>query len=125
MLFRSYKGHEQASKTLQMEGRSIFDFAIKDVSQNILSLVTDETVDYLLLHQANVRIIDKIARKTKISREKFLTNMDKYGNTSAASIPILLDEAVENGTLILGSQQRVVLTGFGGGLTWGSLLLTL
>ena len=57
--------------TLQMEGRSIFDFAIKDVSQNILSLVTDETVDYLLLHQANVRIIDKIARKTKISREKF------------------------------------------------------
>ena len=75
--------------------------------------------------QANVRIIDKIARKTKISREKFLTNMDKYGNTSAASIPILLDEAVENGTLILGSQQRVVLTGFGGGLTWGSLLLTL
>ena len=47
--------------------------------------------------------------------------MDKYGNTSAASIPILLDEAVENGTLILGSQQRVVLTGFGGGLTWGSL----
>ncbi|MDU7008918.1 MAG: 3-oxoacyl-[acyl-carrier-protein] synthase III C-terminal domain-containing protein, partial [Enterococcus faecalis] len=86
---------------------------------------TDETVDYLLLHQANVRIIDKIARKTKISREKFLTNMDKYGNTSAASIPILLDEAVENGTLILGSQQRVVLTGFGGGLTWGSLLLTL
>ncbi|ESU74062.1 3-oxoacyl-[acyl-carrier-protein] synthase III [Enterococcus faecalis CBRD01] len=118
-------GHKQASKTLQMEGRSIFDFAIKDVSQNILSLVTDETVDYLLLHQANVRIIDKIARKTKISREKFLTNMDKYGNTSAASIPILLDEAVENGTLILGSQQRVVLTGFGGGLTWGSLLLTL
>ena len=108
-----YQGHEQASKTLQMEG------------QNILSLVTDETVDYLLLHQANVRIIDKIARKTKISREKFLTNMDKYGNTSAASIPILLDEAVENGTLILGSQQRVVLTGFGGGLTWGSLLLTL
>lgn len=66
-----YQGHEQASKTLQMEGRSIFDFAIKDVSQNILSLVTDETVDYLLLHQANVRIIDKIARKTKISREKF------------------------------------------------------
>lgn len=66
-----YQGYEQASKTLQMEGRSIFDFAIKDVSQNILSLVTDETVDYLLLHQANVRIIDKIARKTKISREKF------------------------------------------------------
>ena len=111
-----YQGHKrQASKTLQMEGRSIFDFAIKDVSQNILSLVTDETVDYLLLHQANVRIIDKIARKTKISREKFLTNMDKYGNTSAASILFLLDEAVENGTLILGSQQRVVLTGFGGG----------
>ena len=90
-----YQGHEQASKTLQMDGRGIFDFAIKDVSQNILSVVTDETVDYHLLHQANERIVEKIARKTRFPATKFLTNMAKYGNTSAASIPILLDEAVE------------------------------
>lgn len=120
-----FKKEDEQSSYLQMDGRSIFDFAIKDVSKNILSLVDDSTVDFLLLHQANVRIIDKIAKKTKIYREKFLTNMDHYGNTSAASIPILLDEAVEAGTLVIGSNQRVVLTGFGGGLTWGSILLTL
>ncbi|WP_434102885.1 3-oxoacyl-ACP synthase [Enterococcus faecalis] len=67
-----YQGHEQASKTLQMEGHSDFICAIKDVSQIILSLVTDETVVTFLQNQANVRIIDKIARKTKISREKLL-----------------------------------------------------
>ncbi len=54
-------------------------------------------------------------------QEKFLTNMDKYGNTSAASIPILLDEAVSSGKITLGKQQKVIFTGYGGGLTWGSI----
>lgn len=78
----------------------------------------DKPVDYLLLHQANLRIIEKIARKVKMPQEKFLTNMDKYGNTSAASIPILLDEAVSSGKITLGKQQKVIFTGYGGGLTW-------
>jgi 3-oxoacyl-[acyl-carrier-protein] synthase-3 len=120
-----YEAINQQPSFLQMNGRAIFDFAINDVAKNIACIVDDASVDYLLLHQANVRIIDKIAKKTKIAREKFLTNMDQYGNTSAASIPILLDEAVEQKTLVIGSNQRVVLTGFGGGLTWGSILLTL
>ena len=120
-----YDNDQTPQPYLQMIGRGIFDFAIKDVSKNILTLVDDASVDFLLLHQANVRIIDKIAKKTNIARHKFLTNMDRYGNTSAASIPLLLDEALEQKTLVLGTNQRVVLTGFGGGLTWGCILLSL
>lgn len=121
---------ENAEKTafLTMNGREIFDFALNDVPKNLDALLDgfdEDTIDYFLFHQANVRMIDMLARKMKKPREKFLTNMDKYGNTSAASIPILLDEAVENGLIRLDSTQTVVLTGFGGGLTWGSILLTL
>lgn len=87
---------------MQMTGRDIFDFAVRDVANNIQEVMKDKPVDYLLLHQANLRIIEKIARKVKMPQEKFLTNMDKYGNTSAASIPILLDEAVSSGKITLG-----------------------
>lgn len=110
---------------LQMSGRAIYDFSLKDVINNISELTEGIEVDYLLLHQANKRIIDKVAKKLSISREKFLTNMEVNGNTSAASIPLLLAESVENGTLVLGSNQKIVLTGYGGGLTWGSMLITL
>ena len=102
-----------------------FDFAVRDVANNIQEVMKDKPVDYLLLHQANLRIIEKIARKVKMPQEKFLTNMDKYGNTSAASIPILLDEAVSSGKITLGKQQKVIFTGYGGGLTWGSILMEL
>ncbi|MHC5217916.1 beta-ketoacyl-ACP synthase III [Enterococcus sp. LJL128] len=122
-----YDESTEETAWLKMNGRAIFDFTMSDVAKNIRQVLDENSVqaDYFLLHQANVRIIDKLARKLKIPREKFLTNMDKYGNTSGASIPILLDEAVTNGTLKLDSTQNVVLTGFGGGLTWGTLLLTL
>ncbi|MEG0293339.1 beta-ketoacyl-ACP synthase III [Enterococcus sp.] len=112
---------------LQMNGRDIFDFATRDVAKSLATLIEgeEETIDYYLLHQANSRILDKIARKLKVERHKFLQNMDKYGNTSAATIPILLDESVEAGTIVLGNNQKVVLSGFGGGLTWGSVLITL
>ena len=108
-----------------MTGRDIFDFAVRDVANNIQEVMKDTPVDYLLLHQANLRIIEKIARKVKMPQEKFLTNMDKYGNTSAASIPILLDEAVSSGKITLGKQQKVILTDYGGCLTWGSILMGL
>jgi 3-oxoacyl-[acyl-carrier-protein] synthase-3 len=107
-----------------MNGRDIYDFSLKDVTSNLLSVV-EEDVDYLLLHQANKRIIEKISKKVKVPREKFLTNMEHNGNTSGASIPLLLDESVEKGILTLGSNQKIVLTGYGGGLTWGSILLSL
>lgn len=119
-----YKEATETSGYLQMNGRDIYDFSLKDVTKNISEIV-EEDVDYLLLHQANKRIIEKIAKKINIPREKFLTNMEQNGNTSAASIPLLLDESVEKGVLTLGSNQKIVLTGYGGGLTWGSILLTL
>lgn len=103
------------------------DFATRDVAKAIDELISEEKeeIDYFLLHQANSRILDKIARKIKVPREKFLQNMDKYGNTSGATIPLLLDESIASGVLTLGSNQKVVLSGFGGGLTWGTVLLTL
>ena len=119
-----YTESSEESNYLKMTGRDIYDFSLKDVTSNIREIV-EEDVDYLLLHQANKRIIEKISRKLAIPREKFLTNMEQNGNTSAASIPLLLDESVEAGVLKIGSGQKIVLTGYGGGLTWGSILLTL
>lgn len=120
-----YTKDSEGSYYLKMVGRDIFDFAVRDVALNIKELIQDTPVDYLLLHQANLRIIEKIARKVKIPQEQFLTNMDKYGNTSMTSIPILLDEAIESGKITLGQKQKVVFTGYGGGLTWGSILMEL
>ncbi|MFV0559165.1 MAG: beta-ketoacyl-ACP synthase III [Enterococcus sp.] len=120
-----YKEESESSYYLQMDGRAIFDFAVRDVANNIKDTLQHQEaheVDYLLLHQANQRIIEKIARKVKLPKEKFLVNMTKYGNTSAASIPILLDEAVKQDVIQLGSDQTILFAGYGGGLTWGSLL---
>ncbi|WP_461197598.1 beta-ketoacyl-ACP synthase III [Enterococcus sp. N249-2] len=110
---------------MQMVGREIFDFATRDVVSSIAEIIENEEVDYYLLHQANARILDKVARKLKQPRAQFLQNMQHYGNTSAASIPLLLDEEVKKGTLTLGSGQHVVFSGFGGGLTWGTMLAAL
>lgn len=119
---------QEVTHTIQMDGRAIFDFAIRDVSKNISGILeqsglTNDDLDYLLLHQANRRILDKMARKIDFPREKFLENMEHYRNTSAASIPILLSEAVQNGQIRLDGTQKVLLSGFGGGLTWGSLIV--
>lgn len=115
---------EEPNPYLQMDGKAIFDFAIRTVSKSIKDLVEEKgEADFFLLHQANVRILDKMAKKIDVDRDKFLANMMYYGNTSAASIPILLSENVANGTLALGSGQTILLSGFGGGLTWGSLIV--
>ncbi|WP_289087296.1 beta-ketoacyl-ACP synthase III [uncultured Streptococcus sp.] len=119
---------EEDDKFLKMDGRAIFDFAIRDVAKSIKALietseVSAEDLDYLLLHQANIRILDKVARKMSIDRDKFLANIMEYGNTSAASIPILLSESVGKGLIKLDGSQTILLSGFGGGLTWGSLIV--
>lgn len=114
------------SSCLKMDGRDIFDFATRDVAKTIADLIDGEKdISYFLLHQANARLLDKIARKLDKPREQFLQNMASYGNTSAATIPILLDEAVRDQKIILGENQKVVLSGFGGGLTWAAMLLTI
>lgn len=140
--YRSLRANQLAPKTpfkeacedvvigLEMEGKQIFDFGLRDVSHNITTLLTREAnqevaLDYVLAHQANVRILDAIAKKTKLPREMFLSNVVNHGNTSAASIPLLLADSIENGILALNSGQTVLMVGFGGGLTLGSLLITL
>ena len=113
-----------------MDGRAIFEFAIRDVTKSISKLISDqglqsEDIDLYLMHQANYRILDKMAQKLGVSIEKFPANMMEYGNTSAASIPILLSECVEAGSIRLDGSQTILMSGFGGGLTWGSLLIKL
>lgn len=113
---------------IQMEGSAIFEFATRDVTGTIAELLSQQglladRIDFYLLHQANSRILDKMARKLGVASEKFPANMDKYGNTSAASLPILLSECVADGRIKLDGSQTVLMAGFGGGLTWGALLL--
>ncbi|MDT2668384.1 beta-ketoacyl-ACP synthase III [Enterococcus dongliensis] len=119
--------HEETvtSPALAMDGRGIWNFALNDVTKSLKEFVGEESVDYYLLHQANKRIIEKIARKMSEPLEKFPMNLMNYGNTSAASIPILLDELVETKQLPLNGKQKIVLTGYGGGLAWGNLLIQL
>lgn len=115
---------------LKMEGRAIFDFAIRSVPKSIRTVVEAadlslSDITRIIPHQANARIIQAIAKKLKIPNEQFALNIADYGNTSAASIPILLDELVTAGELSLGNKEKIILTGFGGGLTWGSMLIQL
>lgn len=115
---------------LEMDGRAVFDFAVRDVVSSLkktlmAAQVSVGDVDYFLFHQANDRMLDKMARKLGVPREKIPSNMMHYGNTSAASIPILLSECVNEGMLTIGSGQQLLLAGFGGGLTWGILLITI
>ena len=125
-----YSNKEVDHKYLSMDGRAVFDFAIRDVAKSIKQTIEESPIettdlDYLLLHQANDRILDKMARKIGVDRDKLPANMMEYGNTSAASIPILLSECVEQGLIHLDGSQTVLLSGFGGGLTWGTLILTI
>ncbi len=118
------------NKFAQMDGRTVFDFAVKSVPQSILNLLaktnyTLDDIDYIVPHQANSRIVEGIVKKLKISSDKMFVNIGEYGNTSSATIPIALCEMEQKGMIKIGSGQKIVLTGFGGGLTWGSLLLSL
>ena len=111
---------------LQMEGNAVFKFAVK-----VLADVADETlaaaglvrsdVDWLIPHQANIRIIQATARKLGLSMERVVTTVDRHANTSAASVPLALDEAVRDGRIRNG--QHVLLEGVGGGFTWGAVLV--
>lgn len=111
---------------IHMDGQRVFKFAVEAVPQCVHALleqghVTLEQVDWLVPHQANQRIIQSAAKKLGLPVERFYQNMARYGNTSAASIPIALDEMAEQGLLRRG--QKVACVGFGAGLTWGGALL--
>lgn len=111
---------------ISMNGREVFKFAVGAIKESIAKILEEEnlTVDDVKLivpHQANYRIIQKVANDLKIEDSKFYINLDKYGNTSAASIPLALDEANSEGRINKG--DYVILVGFGGGLTWGATLI--
>jgi len=94
-------------------------YAVEKVLEKVGLSSSD--IDVFIPHQANIRIIESAAKRLKIPMEKVFVNLHKYGNTSAASIPIALDEAVEEGRIKKG--DKVVLVGFGGGLTWASTVI--
>jgi len=114
--------------TFKMTGKSVFVFATEMVPRLIDEVVakagiTLDDIDYLIPHQANVRIIDFISKKKGIEKERFLLNLDRFGNTAAASVGLVLDENLKSGVLKPG--HRVLMMGFGGGLSWGGILLQL
>ena len=119
------KQHPEEYK-MQMDGQAVFKFAVRQVpavikevlEKNNLSL---EEIDWIILHQANRRIVEAVSRYLNVPLEKFPMNMQEYGNTSSASIPILLDEMNRNQRLKKG--KKIVLAGFGAGLTWGASVL--
>ena len=111
---------------VHMDGRVIFDFATRTVPKSVEEMLEKqgvgiEDIDLVVPHQANSRIVEIISRKLKIPMEKFYLNMHEYANTSSASIPIALNELVENGRITPG--MTVLFCGFGAGLTWGNMLI--
>lgn len=121
---------EEDDPFLKMDGRAIFEFAVRDVTKSIAQLLEEsqtsvDEVEFFLLHQANIRILDKMSQRLGADLSKFPANIMEYGNTSAATIPILLSECVEQGKIRLDGSQLILMSGFGGGLTWGSLLMKL
>ena len=110
---------------IQMEGKEVYKFAVKEVPIILGKIlekyqIKSETIDWLLLHQANKRILDAVASRFSIPSEKVLSNLRHYGNTSAATIPLMLDEAVRDQRIKSG--DLIACSGFGAGLSWGAAL---
>jgi|SRR5690625_1778221 len=111
---------------LVMNGREVFKFAVRQMPQSSVNVIekaglTKEDVDYLVPHQANIRIMDAARERLGIDEDKMAKVIQKYGNNSSASIPIALSESIDQGKINDG--DNIVLVGFGGGLTWGAVAL--
>ena len=112
---------------LSMEGNQVFRFAVKVIAEGIEAVLQDadmtmDDIDYVVCHQANKRIIEHVKKKYEGTKAQFYMNIEQYANTSAASIPITLDEMFEKNLLQKG--MRIICVGFGAGFTWSSILLT-
>lgn len=122
-----YENHAAAPETyMQMDGKEVFKFAVSKVPEAIDELLEKaqmdvQQIDHFLLHQANERIIRSVAKRLKQSIDKFPINMEEYGNTSSASIPILLDNLNRAGALEKG--DKIIISGFGAGLSYGASLI--
>jgi 3-oxoacyl-[acyl-carrier-protein] synthase III len=113
--------------TLKMDGQAVFKLAVgvlADVARSVLAKAgkTEADIDWLIPHQANIRIMLGTAKKLKLAEDKVIVTVDQHGNTSAASIPLAMDEAVRSGKIKPG--DTVMLEGVGGGFTWGAVLLS-
>jgi 3-oxoacyl-[acyl-carrier-protein] synthase-3 len=111
--------------TIEMEGNEVFKIAVNklsEVAQETLTEcnMTSEEIDWMVPHQANIRIINAIAKRIKLPLDKIILTLDKHGNTSAASIPLALDEGVRDGRIKKG--DTLLFEGIGGGFSWGSIL---
>ena len=111
---------------VHMAGNEVFKFAVKVMGEAALNAlehaqIDTSEVDWLIPHQANIRIIQSAAKRLKMPMEKVIVNVDKYGNTSSASIPIALEEAIHDGRIKSG--QVITMVGFGAGLTWASAVM--
>ncbi len=117
---------QQGRQYLRMDGRAVFKWAVRlihDVANDVVrhAEMTMDDIDLVVMHQANLRIVDAAAEGLGLERSKVLVNLDRYGNTTAASIPLVLEEAASTGRLRRG--DHVLLMGFGAGLTWGAGVL--
>jgi 3-oxoacyl-[acyl-carrier-protein] synthase III len=119
-------GSVTGSPFVKMNGGAVFKFAVRVLAEVahealVANRVGPEAIDWLIPHQANIRIIDATAKKLGVPMEKVVTTVERHANTSAASIPLALDEAVRDGRITEG--ERVLLLGVGGGFTWGAVFL--
>ena len=117
---------EKNLHTIEMEGNKIFKLAVNSMYKACNKLLKRNnldinSIDWLITHQANLRIIKALGRKLKINKRKVVVNIEKYANTSAATIPIALDEAIRNKKIRHG--ELVLMASFGAGLTSGSILV--
>lgn len=122
-----YVTNDAGLSFVSMDGQEVYKFAVRTVPKAIMEAVekaglTMEEIDLFILHQANIRIIESVAKRLKVPMEKFPTNLERCGNISAGSVPVLLDDANQKGMLKRG--DRIVLAGFGAGLTWGASVMT-
>lgn len=116
-----------AREMMTMEGRSVFNFVLRQVIPSLSSFI-DEKVgafDYLLSHQANYRFLEILAKKLKVPLDHIPANISEVANTSAGSIPILLDQLVKEDKIHLDGSQKVIFVGYGAGLAWGQISLNL
>ena len=118
----------ERAQFIKMNGREVFKNAVRSMSEAATraldaAKMTGADIDLMIPHQANIRIIEATAKHASIPIDKVYVNVDRYGNTSAASIPIALDEAIERG--VVGEGSLVLLVAFGAGFTWGSMVLRL
>ena len=119
-------GKVHGTPYINMEGNAVFKFAVKVLEEVVHEAVAENNlqstdIDWLIPHQANIRIIQSTAKKLKLPMEKVVVAVDKHGNTSAASIPLALDIAVRDGRIQ--PDQLILMEGVGGGFTWGAVLL--